>query len=250
MGDFPQPKFNKVEGLDGLAAREAAGHYFSPTKVKHVRVVDSMGSDLSVVNAARVSFNKRKESIDTRDTKLIEYLLKHEHTSPFRHGFITFHVRAPIFVLRQWGKHQVGCSWNEVSMRYVKHDFGFWSPDSWRSAPEGNVKQGSGGPITNQSDANTIYDKAIESCEEAYNALLDAGVCREQARAILPQSMLTEFWWTASLQAVLRFLDLRLAKDSQSEIRAYAEEVEAHVKKIFPETLKAWRYVQQNTDHE
>ena len=239
-----------VEGLSGLAAREAASHSFSPTKVKQVSVVDSMGSDLSVVNAARVSFNKRKDKMDVKDTKLIEYLLKHEHTSPFRHGFITFHVRAPIFVLRQWGKHQVGCSWNEVSMRYVKHNLGFWSPDSWRSAPEGSVKQGSGGPITDQSTASTIYNQAVKHCEDAYNALLSAGVCREQARAILPQSMLTEFWWTASLQAVLRFLDLRLAKDSQSEIRAYAQEVEEHVKNIFPETLKAWRNVQKSKEYE
>ena len=250
MSDHPQPSFKKVEGLDGLAAREAIGHFFSPTTTKRVRVVDSMGSDLSVVNAARVSFNKKKDILDIKDTKLIEYLLRHEHTSPFRHGFITFHVCAPIFVLRQWGKHQVGCSWNEVSMRYVKHSFGFWSPKSWRSVPEGSVKQGSGGPIEDQSAAGMIYNQAVTQCEEAYNALLDVGVCREQARAILPQSMLTEFWWTASLQAVLRFLDLRLAKDSQSEIRAYAEEVEGHVKKIFPETLKAWRAVQDGKDRE
>ncbi len=242
-------KKDSLVGLSGLAAREAAGysHIKPASDTSYVSVVDHMGTDLTVVNAARVSFNKYKSKglgvFENKDKKLLKYLLRHEHTSPFRHAFITFRIKAPIFVLRQWAKHQVGCSWNEISMRYVKHDLGFWRTDEWRSPPEGSIKQGSAGPIECQDEATAIYDKALKVCTDSYEALLKAGVCREQARAILPQSMLTEFWWTASLQALLHFLDLRLAKDAQSEIRAYAEDIEKHVSSLFPETLSAWREV-------
>lgn len=206
-----------------------------------VNLIDVMGNDLTVVNAARVSFGKRSESLEDRDERLISYLLKHEHTSPFRHGFFTFHIKAPIFVLRQWGKHQVGCSWNEISLRYIKHNMGFWSPSSWRGKPADSVKQGSGAEINDQCEAQKVYSDALATAEQSYNRLIELGVCNEQARAILPMSLMTEFWWTASLQAVLRFLDLRLAKDAQSEIRDYAEAVEKIVHSKYPVVLNAWR---------
>lgn len=233
-------------GLDGLAARESMPFRPNPTDKQgvssgFVNLVDVMGTDLTVVNAARVSFGKRSESLDDRDKRLISYLLKHEHTSPFRHGFFTFHIKAPIFVLRQWGKHQVGCSWNEISLRYIKHDMGFWSPSAWRGKPVDSVKQGSGTEIEAQSEAQEAYLAALSTAEIAYHKLIDLGVCNEQARAILPMSLMTEFWWTASLQAVLRFLDLRLAKDAQSEIRDYAKAVENIVSAHYPEVLEAWR---------
>jgi thymidylate synthase (FAD) len=247
----------QLTGLRELAAREAVAYSFDkPTEEpSNISVVDHMGTDLTVINAARVSFNKAKDKslfgvMDTGDRRLLRYLLRHQHTTPFRHAFLTFHVKAPIFVLRQWAKHQVGCSWNEISMRYVKHDLGFWCPDEWRSPPEGSIKQGSAGPIEYQDEASAIYDNALKVCTDAYQELLKAGVCREQARAILPQSMITEFWWTASLQAVLHFLDLRLAKDAQSEIRGYAKEIEWYVHRLFPETLQAWRDIQSEGKNE
>lgn len=233
-----------VADLAGLAAWENMAHHIpnrDDVGEGFVRLIDYMGSDLTVVNAARVSFNKRVESVEDRDEKLIKYLIEHEHTSPLRHGFFTFHVRAPMFVLRQWGKHQVGCSWNEVSLRYVRHDMGFWEPSSWRKPPEGSAKQGSSGVISDEQHAQKIYDDAMKSAKEAYDALIDAGVCNEQARAVLPMSLMTEFWWTASLQAVLRFLDLRLANDAQSEIRDYAEAIEKIVQSKYPVVLNAWR---------
>lgn len=230
--------------LSGLAAWESMAYHI-PNREDlgsgFVRLVDYMGSDLTVVNAARVSFNKAVDTVEERDEKLIKYLIEHEHTSPLRHGFFTFHVRAPMFVLRQWGKHQVGCSWNEVSLRYVKHDMGFWEPTSWRKPPEGSAKQGSAGTIEHEANAQRIYDEAMVSAKSAYDQLIAAGVCNEQARAVLPMSLMTEFWWTASLQAVLRFLDLRLAKDAQSEIRDYAEAVEKIVQSKYPVVLRAWR---------
>ena len=233
-----------LSDLEGLAAWDSMSYHI-PNRDSlgegFVRLVDCMGDDLTVVNAARVSFNKRAKTVEERDRKLIKYLIEHEHTSPLRHGFFTFHVRAPMFVLRQWGKHQVGCSWNEVSLRYVRHDMGFWEPSSWRKPPEGSAKQGSGGTIADERHAQKIYDKAMASAKQAYEDLIEAGVCNEQARAVLPMSLMTEFWWTASLQAVLRFLDLRLAKDAQSEIRDYAEAVESIVQSKYPEVLNAWR---------
>lgn len=236
----------KYVGLDGLAARENMSFRPNLTDKQEVssgfvNLVDVMGNDLTVVNAARVSFGKRSESLEDRDKRLISYLLRHEHTSPFRHGFFTFHIKAPIFVLRQWGKHQVGCSWNEISLRYIKHNMGFWSPSSWRGKPADSVKQGSGATIDNQDKAQEVYCEALATAEQAYNKLIDLGVCNEQARAILPMSLMTEFWWTASLQAVLRFLDLRLAKDAQSEIRDYAQAVENIVSSHYPAVLEAWR---------
>ena len=243
MDDNRNDSLPQYVGLAGLAARESMPVYMCNSNdlgKGFVKVVDSMGDDLTVVNAARVSFNKRSAVLKDRDKNLIKYLIEHEHTSPFRHGFFTFHVRAPIFVMRQWGKHQVGCSWNEVSLRYVKHDMGFWEPSSWRSPPTGSAKQGSGDNIEDQLIATAIYSKAVDDAYRAYEELISLGVCNEQARSVLPMSSLTEFWWTASLQAVLRFLDLRLAKDSQSEIRDYAEAIRKLVADKYPATLKAW----------
>lgn len=243
MGDNNNDTLSRDARLKGLAAREDMILYIPNSESLgegFVRLVDSMGDDLTVVNAARVSFNRKSKSMSEKDKSLIKYLIEHEHTSPLRHGFFTFHVKAPIFVMRQWGKHQVGCSWNEVSLRYVKHDMGFWEPRSWRSPPESHIKQGSGAPIEHQGHAHNIYDKAVNAAYKAYLDLINAGVCNEQARAILPMSMMTEFWWTASLQATLRFLDLRLAKDSQSEIRDYAEAVYKIVAEKYPSTLSAW----------
>jgi thymidylate synthase (FAD) len=201
-----------------------------------VDLVDAMGSDLSVVNAARVSFGKRKEELDAKDAGLVKYLWRHEHTSPFRHATVQFHLRAPIFVLRQWMKHQVGCSWNEISGRYVKFEPSFYLPDNWREQHESN-KQGSKGSVKEQGSANAIYGKCLDQQYAAYNELLELGVCKEQARMVMPLAMYSECYWTASLQAVMHFLRLRLDSHSQWEIRQFAAAVKGLVEERFKTSL-------------
>ena len=188
-----------------------------------VTLVDVMGDPLSVVNAARVSLGKRSKEMDEKDWKLIHYLWIHEHTSPFRHVQFQFHIRAPIFVLRQWMKHQVGCAWNEISGRYVRFDHEAWDPQEWRRGAE-HIKQGSAGPMAEDDAlrAGMIYNRAIEASFQAYEELLKAGVAKEQARAVLPLSLMSECYWTCSLHALIHFLKLRLASHSQAEIRDYA----------------------------
>tara|TARA_R100001460_G_scaffold3895_12_gene11306 strand:+ start:983 stop:1645 length:663 start_codon:yes stop_codon:yes gene_type:complete len=192
-----------------------------------VTLVDSMGDSVSIVNAARVSFGKRREGQLTEDDRrLIRYLWNHQHTSPFRHVTFTFHIKAPIFVLRQWQKHQVGSTFNEISGRYVKFDYEIYEPDEWRASIK-NVKQGSGGPLKDQKDPMDLYRWSIQHQYSVYNQLIDMGVCREQARFVLPLSTFSECYWTCSLQALIHFLKLRLAKNAQAEITFYAEAIKA-----------------------
>lgn len=196
-----------------------------------VELIDTMGTASSIVNAARVSFGKRtKGPLDDKDKKLIKYLWQHKHTSPFRHVFFTFHIKAPIFVIRQWQKHQVGCSWNEISGRYVQLENRVYCPDSWRRSIK-DVKQGSGAPLDNQEDLNDLYLSACEYSHATYRELLNRGVAREQARMILPVSQFTQCYWSASLHAVIHFLNLRLAQDAQAEIRYYAEAIKTVIEK-------------------
>jgi len=190
-----------------------------------IELIDKMGSAISVVNAARVSFGKKHTGpLRDKDRRLIRYLWSHKHTSPFRHVYFTFHIKAPIFVMRQWQKHQVGSSFNEISGRYVEYDYSIYSPDHFRAVPSDNIKQGSG-EILEDSSIASLYALACEMSYSTYKELLEKGVCREQARMILPLALFTECYWTCSLQAVVHFLKLRLAHDAQSEIRYYAEAV-------------------------
>ncbi len=206
-----------------------------------VRLVDMMGNDLSVVNAARVSFGKRKEHFEEKDKKLIQYLAKHEHTSPFRHAYVQFHIKAPIFVFRQWMKHQVGCSWNEISGRYVEFpDDEFFIPSLFRQQSKDN-KQGSQGEIESEHRiaARTAYEAACRHAVDEYKKLLSLGVCREQARCILPLGLYSEVYWTSSLQAVAHFIRLRSESHSQWEIQQYAHAVRELIEKVFPASLEA-----------
>ena len=202
-----------------------------------IDVVDVMGSDLSVVNAARVSFGKRKDEMTAGDAKLIRYLWTHMHTSPFRHASIQFHLKAPIFVLRQWMKHQVGCAWNEISGRYVVFEPDFYIPDNWREQHESN-KQGSKGSVADQTKATELYEATLKQQFDAYNELLAQGVCKEQARMVLPVATYSECYWTCSLQAIMHFLSLRLDAHSQWEIRQYAAAVFALVRERFAVSLE------------
>lgn len=207
-----------------------------------VKLIDHMGTDATVANVARVSLGRSVEEVGPSEVKLIEYLIKHQHTSPLRHCFASFHIVAPIFVLRQWGKHQVGCSWNEISYRYVEHDaerHAPWNPDIWRSQGEG-IKQGSAGALELQGRPTFLYEQAVDAAMDTYTRLIELGVCREQARAVLPQATQSEVIWTASLHALLHFLELRTAPTAQLEIRQYAQQVADIVAELWPITLSAW----------
>jgi len=215
----------------------------------YVRLVDSMGSDLSVVNAARVSYDKEVTELTSKDVGLINFLIREKHTSPFRHAAMTFEVYAPLVIARQWWKYAVASShvddqngWNESSRRYITEDEEFYipSPNQWRSKPE-NSKQGSGAPV--DADDGHTYTEAlishINNGEKMYQQAMAEGIAPEQARLFLPAySMYVRWRWTTSLQGVMTFLEQRLPHDAQSEIREYAGAVLDLSKDIFPVTFK------------
>jgi thymidylate synthase (FAD) len=206
-----------------------------------VRLIDHMGTDLTVVNAARVSFGKRKERFDDKDAELVDYLAQNEHTAPFRHAYLTFHVKAPIFVFRQWMKHRIASDFNEISGRYVEfREDEFFVPGTFRQQAKVN-KQGSEGEIE-AGDRETARALFLEACQQSvahYKRLIELGVCREQARCVLPLGLYSEVYWTASLQAVAHFLHLRLDAHAQWEIRQYAQAVRDLTEPLFPAGLKA-----------
>lgn len=190
-----------------------------------VTLIDHMGSDLTVVNAARVSFNKESQrekngninDLSDADKKLINYLATHGHWSPFSHCFLQFRIEAPLFVARQLVKHQVGLAWNEVSRRYVDYTPKFYTPQSWRKKAD-NVKQGS-------SDDTIDYHigSYTRSAIAEYERMLDVGIAPEMARMVLPQNMYTEWYWSGSLYAFSRVVNQRLDKTSQAETRYIAD---------------------------
>lgn len=218
----------------------------SPQKVEYV---DHMGSDLSVVNAARVSFAKVHEEFDTeKDSKLISYLAKHGHWSPFAHTSISLRIKAPIFVARQLVKHQVGLSWNEVSRRYVDDEPEFYFPQVWRGRAA-SAKQGSEGEVTiirhyNDDDSwempiqNSVQIYTDE-CLKMYQEMLESGVAPEQARMVLPQNTMTEWIWTGSMMAFARVCKQRLDPHAQQETREVAEMIQREVEPRFPVSWKA-----------
>lgn len=215
----------------------------------YVRIVDKLGNDLSVVNAARVSYDKESSEFSERDEKLLSFLWREKHTSPFRHAAITFEVYAPLMVARQWWKYAVSSThvddqngWNESSRRYITEDEQFYIPkmDEWRSAPE-NSKQGSGMPMDvsiGQYMTHELLDY-VNFGKALYDKALKEGMAPEQARLFLPAyGMYVRWRWTISLHGILNFLDQRLEHDAQSEIRDYAIAVKELTKEIFPITMK------------
>jgi thymidylate synthase (FAD) len=214
-----------------------------------VNYINHMGSDLSVVNAARVSFGKKSDweydegdvysatrNLSRRDTKLIKYLAAHKHMSPFGHVFASFHVKAPLFVARQLVKHKF-LRWNEISRRYVDDEPEFYQPLEWRGRSL-DVKQGSAGKITVSSD---IARDMADSAKKDYEYLLDLGICPEQARMVLPQSMMTEWYWSGSLDAFADMCSLRCSSDTQAETRQIASEISTEMCHLFPESWTALR---------
>jgi len=216
-----------------------------------VEVIDSLGNDLTVVNSARVSFGKRKEKFDNSDRKLVKYLAKHKHFSPFRHLQVQFHIKAPEFVMRQWYKHVVGIettsnsstkdhAWNEISGRYVPVE-DYYIPDVWRKQSRDN-KQASEGVLESERNgqAKHYYNTALDTTLVMYKRLLDLGVAKEQARVILPLSQYTEVYWTASFQSIMNFIELRDEKTSQIEIQEYARTLKDLMFEVYPEITKIW----------
>ena len=205
----------------------------------NVELVDKMGSDLSVVNAARVSYAKTKDLFDAKDEKLIKFLAEHEHWSPFAHASLQFRIKAPIFVARQLVKHQVGLVWNEISRRYVDYEPELYEPKEWRGRPQ-NSKQGSDGIVEIDSNEQHRLNVTMKQCKIIYNTLINKGIAPEQARMVLPQSMMTEWIWSGTLYAFARVCNLRCAKDTQEETREIANQIHNICKKEFP---ASWKYL-------
>ena len=216
-----------------------------------IEVVDSLGTDLTVANSARVSFGKRKKTYDKSDERLVSYLAKHKHFSPFRHLVVQFHIKAPEFVMRQWYKHVVGAAttsssftkdhaWNEISGRYVPVEE-FYVPSVWRKQSEDN-KQASEGELDElqQKRMSEIYKQYMRQVEMTYERMIDSGMAKEQARIVLPLSQYTQVWWTASFQSVMNFIELRDEKTAQVEIQEYARCLKKIMLETFPETTKLW----------
>jgi len=203
-----------------------------------VHRMDSMGTDLTVVNAARVSFDKFKEELEYSDEKLIQYLAEHGHWSPFSHCFIQFKIDAPIFVARQLMKHTVGLGWNEVSRRYVDDNPKFYTPFEWRRRAA-DKKQGSmAEAVSSQDIANRIKNESDRIALNCYDRLLKLKVCPEQARMVLPQNMMTSWFWSGSLYAFSRVCNLRLKEDAQEETRDVAQSISDHCAVEFPLSWK------------
>ncbi len=213
-----------------------------------VTLVDHMGSDLSVVNAARVSFSKTSQwetipeagptpgLLKEGDEKLIKYLAKHDHWSPFGHASMQFHIKAPVFVARQLVKHQVGLVWNEVSRRYVDYEPEFYEPEEWRLAAE-DKKQGSSDKTIEYDGVEPVY----KLCKETYEHLLRVGVAPEMARMVLPQSMMTEWYWSGTLFAFARVCNLRCKPDAQVESQVVANQIDKLAEEVFPYSWEALR---------
>lgn len=211
-----------------------------------VEYVDHMGSDLSVVNAARVSFDKISEydetgNLSSRDEKLIRYLASHGHWTTFAHCTATFRIKAPIIVARQLVKHQIGLVWNEVSRRYVDSAPEFYTVDAWRKRAA-NVKQGSSEDtivwLDRLTQVERVYRDVVSHCSKAYNTLIEGGVCPEQARLVLPVSSMTEWIWTGSLYAFARVCNLRLDSHTQKETQFVAQQISDICAELYPISWK------------
>ena len=227
----------------------------------HVDLVDHMGSDLTVCNAARVSFSKDTEweideeavarlkesgssyhdedvrKLSERDHKLIQYLAKHQHWTPFAHPQITLRIKAPVSIRTQMFKHKQGFVENEISRRYVSFEPEFYTPQ-WRGKPTDGAKQGSDDFIEIKRELQQTFDNMLEGCMRTYNDLLEAGVAPEQARFMLPQGMYTEWYWTGSLAAYARFYKQRIDDHAQWEVRQYAEAIGKLIQPLFPVSWK------------
>lgn len=229
---------NDVEGVDMIKVLDKG----------YVRLDDHMGDDLAIANAARVSYAKRSNQLTKGDIGLINFLVREDHTSPFRHATVKFEFKAPLMVARQHWKYVVGSDhtmdgWNESSRRYVTADEEFYIPmaNQWRSSPA-NSKQGSGEPVSEDVGASftQLLLHTVDKQLDMYRTAMEAGICAEQARLFLPAySLYVNYIWTASLQSVMHFLSQRLEHDAQKEIQEYAQAVHKLVQPLFPICFEA-----------
>jgi thymidylate synthase (FAD) len=204
-----------------------------------VEILETFGSDLTVVNAARVSFEKESVELVKQDIGLINYLAKHDHISPFFHPQVRLRLKMPIFIAREWFRHTIGFARNEISRRYVDSPPSIWTPDNFRER-DTNLKQGSKAtPIEESDAAKRIYCDTVDVCLNTYNKLLEMKVAPEIARSILPQGMYTEFIETGSLAAYVRLCNLRMDSHAQREIQEYAKAVCDLIEPSFPHSWKA-----------
>lgn len=223
--DYTQPNLSHDPLHDGISS---------------VELVRASGSDLDVVNAARVSYGKLSTIVTERDKKLIKYLIEHNHTSPFEHNQLSFRIKAPLFVARQWMRHRMN-SYNEISYRYVKAPLEFYTPISWRYQDATN-RQCSTGSFNN-SEVLAAYKQSLDCAVSAYELLLEQGVAREQARGLLPLCTYTEFIFTCNLHSLMNFMKLRMHPGAQHEIRVYAESLLELAEKHFPVSLGEWKRI-------
>lgn len=204
-----------------------------------VELEDFMGGDLRVVNSAKVSFAKRSSEMGASEEKLIYYMMKHRHGSPFEHSYFTFCVKAPLFVVREWQRHRIG-SFNEISGRYVEFEPDFYYPSKWR-VPAKTNKQGSTFDDSEHIGVDIAYEESIHSAWEYYQYILNNGIAREMARMVLPLSLYTQFYWTVNARSLMNFLSLRTTEDAQWEIRQYANTIANNFFMLkMPITYKAW----------
>lgn len=212
----------------------------------HVELVDVMGDDLMVANCARVSFGKSKEEFDGKDERLLYYLAKHQHWSPFKHPYLQLRIKCDIATERQLFKHQIGLTANSISGRYVDFSDTYYYPQKWRRQSVDNKQGSSSEPFADQQEKELeeMYAHHIESCRNIYKKMIDMGVAKEMARFCLPFGLQTEFIWSGSLLAFLHVLELRLYKDGyQWEVGQFAKAIEKILEEKFPTSLKVFREV-------
>lgn len=204
-----------------------------------IGLVDHMGNETSVVNAARVSFGKMRTEMDERDVKLVKYLIAHQHNTPLEHVVFTFLVHCPLFVRSQWHRHRTW-SYNEISRRYTEVDLEFYVPPEVRAQSENDRQASCDGGELNQAACRQAIDAANQATLAAYETLLKAGVCREQARGVLSQNLMTTFWATVDLSNLLHFLELRDSAHAQWEIREYAQAIKTLIRPYVPHVAEVF----------
>ncbi len=198
-----------------------------------VGLIDHLGTETTIVNAARVSFGKLKKEMDERDVTLLDYLIENKHTSPLEHLVFTFSIHCPLFIRGQWHRHRTW-SYNEISRRYTEIDLEFYTPPKLRRQAESNRQASVDSPDFDDSVLRGMIRDHNQASLDLYNRLLDSGVCREQARGVLPQNMMVTFWGTVDLSNLLHFLELRDSEHAQWEIREYAKAIKQLIKPIVP----------------
>lgn len=203
-----------------------------------VRLVDVMGGDMSIVTSARVSYGSGSKG-EEKDRKLLTYMLRHDHMSPFEHSVFQFHVKLPVFVMRQWIRHRMA-SYNEISLRYVEFSDEFYAPQAWRAPDTKNKQSSQAAPHLDSERCTRLLRESYDKAYAAYQELIQAGAARELARMVLPTSLYTQFYWTVNARSLMHFIDLRADANAQWEIQRYAEALAEFFQRKLPWTYEAF----------